>query len=228
MLHGNLHNSWKHALCPPTNKTSEESYKIVTLAPSGYAFSTAGNVYVHYLTGGRMVGAGKCMDFVSSTSTFYKLSGKGMSVSQRKLREVVIPFDSIARKTVVNNVYNWDIKCMKKHHCVHVFNAGKEMKKEEQGNAGRGSSYPTSVDDNAAEGEADGNAGRNEDENDEILHEREGLRLILNAFYKVTQENVTSAPMSAYLTRNHTRFEFSDVFSNLVLRNFETESINDG
>eukprot|EP00536_Pseudo-nitzschia_multiseries_P017942 jgi/Psemu1/53319/gm1.53319_g len=125
----NLHKGWKHVLRPPTDKTSEQSY-IVTVAPSGDGSSTAGNIYVHYLPcnhkvvpalydgrvgeGGRMVGAGRRVDFASSSRTFYKSNGKHMCLSQKQLRDVAIAFDNIARNTVVRDVYNWDIKCMKK------------------------------------------------------------------------------------------------------------------
>eukprot|EP00536_Pseudo-nitzschia_multiseries_P016163 jgi/Psemu1/45126/gm1.45126_g len=138
----NLHKGWKHVLRPPTDKTSEQSY-IVPVAPSGDGSSTAGNIYVHYIPcnhkvvpalydgvkwlvcnhtavrkrvgeGGRMVGAGRRVDFVSSSSTFYKSNGKNMCLSQKQLRDVAITFDNIARNTVVRDIYNRDIKCMKK------------------------------------------------------------------------------------------------------------------
>eukprot|EP00536_Pseudo-nitzschia_multiseries_P009694 jgi/Psemu1/24011/gm1.24011_g len=50
MPDGNLHKGWKHVLVLPlTDKTSDQSYKTVTVTPSGGGSCTAGNVYVHYL-----------------------------------------------------------------------------------------------------------------------------------------------------------------------------------
>eukprot|EP00536_Pseudo-nitzschia_multiseries_P004635 jgi/Psemu1/10435/gm1.10435_g len=47
---------------------------------------------------------------------------------QRKLRDFAIQFDNIARKSNACDVYNWGMKCMKKHHHVQSFYAGKGRK----------------------------------------------------------------------------------------------------
>ena len=61
-------------------------------------------------------------------------------------------------------------------------------------------------------------------EKDEMLA---GMRALIGASFIATRSRQVSAPMAAFLTRNHSRFQFSHQFESADLKDFYKEEVKD-